>query len=39
MGPDEGKRNDTDPLDTEFDELLSRERPRERSDDLYDGEW
>jgi len=39
MGPDEVKRNGLGPLDTEFDELLSREGPRERSDDLYDGDW
>ena len=26
-------------LDTELDELLSREGPEDRSDDLYDGDW
>ena len=39
MGPDETKRSDMGPPDTEFDELLSRKGPEDRSDDLYDGDW
>jgi len=39
MGPDETRDRGPDQLDIELDELLSREGPRDRSDDLYDGEW
>jgi hypothetical protein len=39
MGPDETDGETKELPDVELDELLSREGPRDRSDDLYDGDW
>jgi hypothetical protein len=39
MGPDETDGDDPERLDIQLDELLSRDGPRDRSDDLYHGEW
>ena len=39
MGPEDAPRDDTHNLDIQLDELLSREGPKDRSDDLYDGDW
>ncbi len=39
MGPDEGVGDEEKVPDMLLDEWLSREGPRERHDDLYDGDW
>jgi hypothetical protein len=39
MGPDDARDRERGRPDIELDELMSREGPRDRSDDLYDGEW
>ncbi len=39
MVPEDRRRLGDDVLDVQLDELLSRERPGEAVDDLYDGEW
>ena len=39
MGPEDARRDDRDKMDIQLDELLAREGPSDRSDDLYDGDW
>jgi hypothetical protein len=39
MGPEDARGDDMHKIDIQLDELLSREGPKDRSDDLYDGDW